>query len=64
METNFLKNAENWISLANENIKANDLKTAAVELLLAVKWLDIADFGRIIDARQAEEISRMIDEIL
>ena len=64
MDARFLYNAKSWISLANENIEGETFKTAAVELLLAVKWLDVAEGGKILSRSQADDISRIIDEIL
>lgn len=61
METNLIKNAKQWLKLANDHINAGELKQAMSDVMLAAKWIDIAGKGNILSARQYAEIGDIID---
>ena len=61
METDRIKNAKQWLKLANAHINAGELKQAMSDVLLAAKWIDIAGECNILSARQYAEIGEIID---
>lgn len=61
MKTEHIKNAEQWLKLANAHIKDGDFKQAMSAVLLAAKWIDIAGGCLVLSARQYAEISDIID---
>lgn len=60
METEHIKNAKQWLKLANAHIKDGDFKQAMSAVMLAAKWIDIAGGCHILSARQYIEIGEII----
>lgn len=61
METENIKNAEQWLKLASAHIKNGEYKQAMSAVMLAAKWIDIADDCHILSWRQYLEIGEIID---